>query len=65
LRLAIAMTDSPMGLAMWIYDSVVHGVVDPNIWTPELLITWTMMHWICGPYGAFGLYKNGALVSLL
>jgi len=63
LRLAIAMTDSPIGLAMWIYDSVVAGVPDPSIWTPQLLITWTMMHWICGPYGAFGLYKNGALVS--
>ncbi|KAJ9602865.1 hypothetical protein H2200_012645 [Cladophialophora chaetospira] len=60
LKLAHAMTDSPVGLAMWIYDSVVAGVPDPSIWTEELLITWTMMHWIPGPYGAFSLYKNGA-----
>lgn len=64
LKLAAAMTDSPVGLAMWIYDSVVSGVPDPSIWTPELIITWTMMHWINGPYGAFSLYKNGAKVNL-
>lgn len=63
LKLAHAMTDSPVGFAMWIYDSVVAGVPDPSIWTEELLITWTMMHWIPGPYGAFSLYKNGAAVS--
>lgn len=63
LKLAGAMTDSPVGLAMWIYDSVVSGVPDQSIWTPELIITWTMMHWINGPYGAFSLYKNGAKVK--
>ncbi|KIX08724.1 uncharacterized protein Z518_03381 [Rhinocladiella mackenziei CBS 650.93] len=60
LKLAIGMTDSPVGLAMWIYDAVVGVVVDKSIWTPERLITWTMMHWIPGPYAAFSLYKNGA-----
>jgi len=63
LKLANAMTDSPVGLAMWIFDSVVGGVPDPSIWTPELIITWTMMHWVNGPYGAFSLYKNGAKVN--
>src|SRR6202012_3295100 len=38
-------------------------VVDPAIWTPERLITWTMMHWIPGPYAAFSLYKHGSEVS--
>ncbi|KIW11567.1 hypothetical protein PV08_10868 [Exophiala spinifera] len=61
LRLAVGLTDSPVGLAMWIYDAVRTGVDRPDdIWTPERLITWTMMHWVNGPYGAFGLYKNGA-----
>ncbi|KAJ9637945.1 hypothetical protein H2204_004535 [Knufia peltigerae] len=61
LRLAVGLTDSPVGLAMWIYDSVRTGVDDPDkIWTPDRVVTWTMMHWINGPYGAFGLYKNGA-----
>ncbi len=63
LRLAIGLTDSPIGLAMWIYDSVRPGVDDPSLWTEERIITWTMMHWINGPYGAFSLYKNGAHVS--
>jgi pimeloyl-ACP methyl ester carboxylesterase len=62
LRLAIGLTDSPVGLAMWIYDALRTSVPDPGIWTPDLIITWTMMHWINGPFGAFGLYKNGAKV---
>jgi pimeloyl-ACP methyl ester carboxylesterase len=62
LRLAIGLTDSPVGLAMWIYAALRSSVADPDIWTPELIISWTMMHWINGPYGAFGLYKNGATV---
>ncbi|EGR48633.1 uncharacterized protein TRIREDRAFT_121877 [Trichoderma reesei QM6a] len=63
LRLAHAMTDSPVGLAMWIYDVLVSCVEEENvgrIWTPETVITWTMMHWIPGPYAAFSLYKHGA-----
>ncbi|KAH0490424.1 hypothetical protein TgHK011_001892 [Trichoderma gracile] len=63
LRLAHAMTDSPVGLAMWIYDVLVTCVEEENvarIWTPETVITWTMMHWIPGPYAAFSLYKHGA-----
>ncbi|OQU97389.1 hypothetical protein CLAIMM_03323 [Cladophialophora immunda] len=60
LRLAIGLTDSPVGLAMWIYHGLRSGVTDAALWTPERVITWTMMHWINGPYGAFSLYKNGA-----
>ncbi|OTA06390.1 hypothetical protein A9Z42_0071300 [Trichoderma parareesei] len=63
LRLAHAMTDSPVGLAMWIYDVLVTCVEEENvasIWTPETVITWTMMHWIPGPYAVFSLYKHGA-----
>jgi hypothetical protein len=63
LKLAHGLTDSPVGLAAWIYDAVVGVVVDPRIWTPERIITWTMMHWIPGPYAAFSLYRNGAKVS--
>lgn len=63
LRLAIGLTDSPVGLAMWIYDGIRRGVTDEKVWTPEVIITWTMMHWINGPYGPFSLYKNGAKVS--
>ncbi|KAL7791872.1 Alpha/Beta hydrolase protein [Trichoderma ceciliae] len=63
LRLAPAMTDSPVGLAMWIYDVLVPCVEEENvakIWTPDRVITWVMMHWIPGPYAAFSLYRHGA-----
>jgi pimeloyl-ACP methyl ester carboxylesterase len=65
LKLAYAMTDSPVGLAMWIYDALYHAVApeDQGLWTLERVVTWTMMHWINGPYGAFGLYKGHASVS--
>lgn len=63
LKLAVGLTDSPVGLAMWIYDLIRLSVNDPTLWTPERIITWTMMHWINGPYGGFSLYKNGRKVS--
>ena len=63
LKLAWGLTDSPLGLAMWILDAVIGVVFDEAIWTPERLITWTMMHWIPGPYAAFSLYKYGSEVS--
>lgn len=65
LRLAHAFIDSPIGLAMWIYDSVSGVVENKAVWTPEEIITWTMMHYIQGPYAGFRLYKEGALVSYL
>jgi epoxide hydrolase-like protein len=65
LKLASGLMDSPVGLAMWIYDSVAKGEPDSGLWTEERIITWTMMHWINGPYGAFSLYRNGAKVSLI
>ncbi|KAK9795982.1 putative Alpha/Beta hydrolase protein [Seiridium cardinale] len=57
LKLAIGLTDSPVGLAMWIYE--VFSSVEPGVFTTERVITWTMMHWINGPYAAFSLYKYG------
>lgn len=63
LKLAHAMTDSPVGLAMWIYDAVSAVVENQAVWTPEEIITWTMMHYIQGPYSTFRLYTEGSLVS--
>ncbi|KAK8030179.1 hypothetical protein PG993_011470 [Apiospora rasikravindrae] len=60
LKLAAGLTDSPVGLAMWIYDACAGVVKDPEtVFAPQRLITWTMMHWIPGPFAAFSLYKNG------
>lgn len=62
LRLAVGLTDSPVGLAMWIYDGMWPGVGDPSFWSTEDIITWTMMHWIQGPYGAIRIYREAAKV---
>lgn len=60
LTLAAGLTDSPVGLALWIYDICAACTDDAEaVFVPERLVTWTMMHWINGPYGAFSLYKNG------
>ena len=57
--LAIGMTDSPLGNAMWIYD-LMQEAVDFHVWTPEEIITWTMMYQIQGPYGGFRWYLEAA-----
>ncbi|ETN43960.1 uncharacterized protein HMPREF1541_10825 [Cyphellophora europaea CBS 101466] len=59
LRLAHALTDSPVGLAIWIYDGLWPAVWDLSVLTAQEIITWTMMHWIQGPYGALSIYKQG------
>lgn len=62
LQLAIGMTDSPVGLAGWIYDFM-YNHVDAYPWTPAEIITWTMMYYIQGPYGGFAMYKELAKVG--
>ena len=57
LTLAIGMTDSPVGFAMWIYSLMI-GAVDHYTWTPEEIITWSMMYYIQGPYGGMRIYKE-------
>ena len=55
LTLAIGMTDSPVGNAMWIYD-LMQNSVDIHRWTPSEIISWTMMHQIPGPYSGMRFY---------
>lgn len=59
LSVAYGMTDSPLGNALWIY-SIMAKVVDPTLtsWTPEEIITWSMMYYIQGPYGGMRFYKE-------
>ncbi|KAJ4318203.1 hypothetical protein N0V84_006959 [Fusarium piperis] len=59
LTLVFGMTDSPLGNAMWMYD-LMTKVIDPAImaWTPEEIITWSMMYYIQGPYGGMRFYKE-------
>ncbi|CAE6468223.1 unnamed protein product [Rhizoctonia solani] len=55
--LAIAMTDSPVGLLAWIGEKL-YTWTDNYPWTAEELITWTMLYWINGPAGGFRYYKE-------
>lgn len=59
LTLAFGMTDSPLGNAMWMY-ALMKNIIDPAIkaWTPEEIITWSMMYYIQGPYGGMRFYKE-------
>ncbi|KAL7813117.1 alpha/beta-hydrolase [Trichoderma gracile] len=69
LTAALAVSDSPLGNALWMY-ALMAEVVDPaiKIWTPEEIITWSMMYYIQGPYAGMRFYKevanDGALVGL-
>ncbi|KAI9685789.1 MAG: hypothetical protein M1820_010745 [Bogoriella megaspora] len=57
LQLGYGLTDSPIGLAMWIYNFM-HTGVDKYVWTAKDIITWTMMYWIPGPYSGERMYKE-------
>ncbi|KAM0417315.1 hypothetical protein ACHAPT_012696 [Fusarium lateritium] len=59
LTLTFGMTDSPLGNAMWMYY-LMAKVIDPAImaWTPQEIITWSMMYYIQGPYGGMRFYKE-------
>ena len=49
LVVAIAITDTPVGHAIWIYDAM-HGAVESYYWTPrEEIIAWSMMYYIHRP----------------
>ncbi|KAK4551914.1 hypothetical protein LTR86_010815 [Recurvomyces mirabilis] len=59
LQLSVAMTDSPIGTAAWIWE-VMYQATPGFIWPLSDVITWTMMYYIQGPYGAFRMYKEAA-----
>ncbi|KAF8610268.1 alpha/beta-hydrolase [Ceratobasidium sp. AG-I] len=55
--LAVGLTDSPVGLLAWIGEKL-YAWTDNYAWTPEELITWTMLYWIKGPAGGLRFYKE-------
>ncbi|KAG8721347.1 hypothetical protein FRC08_013892 [Ceratobasidium sp. 394] len=55
--LAVALTDSPVGLLAWIGEKL-YAWTDNYPWTPEEWITWTMLYWIDGPAGGLRFYKE-------
>ncbi|KAK8059261.1 hypothetical protein PG996_009191 [Apiospora saccharicola] len=66
-KLAAALADSPVGLAVWIYDllrPVTWGDAD-RVWTPERVVTWAMMQWIPGVYATLALAEYFAQEGLL
>jgi pimeloyl-ACP methyl ester carboxylesterase len=63
-KLSAALADSPVGLAVWIYDllrPVTWGEAD-RVWTPERIVTWAMMQWIPGVYATLAIAEYFAQV---
>ena len=63
LQVAIALTDSPVGNAMWNYV-IMFDAVDKYVWTPQEIITWSMMYYIQGPYGGTRFYKENLAAGI-
>ena len=58
LQMAYALTDSPLGFAMFIYQFM--QAFSPNyIWSYDEVITWTIMLLAQGPEGALRFYHEG------
>jgi len=53
--LGFAMHDSPVGMLAWMCDKLFLWS-DDYPWTPDELITWTLMHYFPGPTTAFQMY---------
>jgi pimeloyl-ACP methyl ester carboxylesterase len=64
LQLALALTDSPVGFAGWIWQ-LIASVSDGFEYTYEELVTTTMMLWIQGTYGNLRAYKEFDVVRLI
>jgi hypothetical protein len=60
---ALALTDSPVGFAGWIWQ-LMATISDGYAYSKEELITTTMMLWIQGTYGNLRAYKEFDIVSL-
>jgi len=61
LQVALPLSDSPVGYALWVYVLMYYGSDNYN-WSAEEIITWSLMHYIQGPFGAIRFYKEGYLV---
>ena len=61
LQLGYAMTDSPVGFTMWIYN-LIQLSTGGYYFTPSELITWAMMYYIQGPYAGLRFYKENFYV---
>ena len=60
LALGIAMSDSPVGFAGWVWDLVWS---DGYVWTETEVITTAMMLFVQGTYGSFRAYLEVGRVS--
>ncbi|QRW00674.1 epoxide hydrolase [Ceratobasidium sp. AG-Ba] len=60
--LAVGLTDSPVGLLAWITEKL-YVWTDNYPWTPEEIITWTMLYISKGPAGGLRYYKENGLAE--
>ena len=59
-----AMHDSPVGMLAWMTDKLFTWS-DSYPWSPEELITWTLLHYFPGPTGAFQIYRENSATEMI
>ena len=59
-----AMHDSPIGMLAWMTDKLFTWS-DSYPWSPEELITWTLLHYFPGPIRAFQIYRENSATEMI
>ena len=59
-----AMHDSPVGMLAWMTDKLFTWS-DSYPWSPEELITWTLLHYFPGPIRAFQIYRENSATEMI
>lgn len=62
LALSLAMADSPVGFAGWLWD-LIYGFSDGYNYTFEEIITDTLLLWIQPPFGSMRIYEEFVTVG--
>ena len=63
-NLGFALHDSPVGMLAWMADKLILWT-DNYPWTPDELITWTLLHYFPGPTTGLQMYRENPPFSIL
>ena len=61
--LGYALHDSPVGMLAWMADKLITWS-DSYPWSPNELITWTLLHYFPGPTNAFQIYRENSATQM-
>ena len=59
-----AIHDSPVGMLAWMADKLFTWS-DSYPWSPDELITWTLLHYFPGPTGGFHIYRENSATEMI